>query len=185
MLQLASLGCVGVNLHGGSSEFLTAGLGGHTPGMEVAKTPQVMKSGFYTPIFSEPGAAVKAMPIFYGMLLANQFAGCTMMRVDGKIEGANATAYAARHEAGYKVALFNKDAVKAVDVSLRMPAKVRTATAWRMQAPALDSTEGVTLAGAEIREGAWSPRIVEPVAVKNGVAQIRIPAGSAALVHLS
>ena len=34
MLLLASLGCVGVNLHGGTSDFLTAGLGGHTPGME-------------------------------------------------------------------------------------------------------------------------------------------------------
>ena len=75
MLQLASLGCAGVNLHGGRSAFLTAGLGDHTPGMEVAKTPQAMRSGFYTPIFSEPDAPVKAMPIFYGMMLANQFAG--------------------------------------------------------------------------------------------------------------
>ena len=78
MLELASLGCAGVNLHGGRSSFLTAGLGDHTPGMEVAKTPQAMRIGFYTPIFSEPGAPVKAMPIFYGMLLANQFAGGTM-----------------------------------------------------------------------------------------------------------
>lgn len=185
MLLLASLGCVGVNLHGGSSAFLTAGLGGHTPGMDVAKTPQEMKSGFYTPIFSEPGAAVKAMPIFYGMVLANEFAGSTMMRVEGKIDGVNATAYAARHETGYKIAVFNKDESKAVDVSLRMPGKAQGATAWRMQAPALDSTEGVTLAGAEIREGAWSAKRSEPVAVKNGVARIRVPAGSAVLVFLS
>jgi hypothetical protein len=182
MLQLASLGCVGVNLHGGRSAFLTAGLGDHTPGMEVAKTPQAMKSGYYTPIFSEPDAPVKALPIFYGMLVANQFAGCLMMQVDGTIEGANVTAYAARAGSGYKVALFNKDESKAVDVSLRMSAKMRTATAWRLQAPTLDSTEGVTLAGAEIRAGVWSPRVVEPVAVKSGVARIRIPASSAALV---
>jgi hypothetical protein len=63
-----------------------------------------------------------------------------------------------------------------------MSAKMRTATAWRLQAPTLDSTEGVTLAGAEIRAGVWSPRVVEPVAVKSGVARIRIPASSAALV---
>jgi hypothetical protein len=186
MLQLASLGCVGVNLHGGSSAFLSAGLGDHTPGMDVAKTPQVMRIGFYTPIFSEPGAMVKAMPIFYGMLLANQFAGCAMMQVDGKMEGVNATAYAARHKSGFKVAIFNKDEFKAVDVSLRMPAKARTAAAWRLQAPALDSTEGVTLAGAEIGEhAAWSPRVVEPVAIRNGVPRVRIPAGSAALVLVS
>jgi hypothetical protein len=193
MLQLASLGCAGVNLHGGRSAFLTAGLGDHTPGMDVVKTPQAMRSGFYTPIFSEPDAPVRAMPIFYGMLLANQFAGGTLMRVDGlrvdgTIEGANATAYAARSKSGFKVALFNKDELKGVDVSIRapgrMPGKVRTATAWRLQAPALDSTEGVTLAGAEIRGGEWSPRTAEPVAVRNGATRIRIPAASAALVFL-
>jgi len=184
MLLLASLGCVGVNLHGGSSAFLTAGLGGHTPGMDVAKTPQEMKSGFYTPIFSEPGAAVKAMPIFYGMVLANEFAGSTMMRVEGTIDGANATAYAARNGAGYKVAVFNKDESKALDVSVRMPGKARKATAWRLRAPALDSTAGVTLAGAEIRDGKWSAKRSEAVAVKNGVARIRVPAGSAVLVFL-
>jgi hypothetical protein len=185
MLELASLGCAGVNLHGGRSAFLTAGLGDHTPGMEVAKTPQAMRSGFYTPIFSEPDSPVKAMPIFYGMLLANQFAGGTMMRVDGAIEGANVTAYAARHRSGFKVALFNKDEARAVDVKVRPPERVRTATAWRLLAPALDSTEGVTLAGAEIREGTWSPKQTEPVAMEGGTARIRIPASSAALVFMS
>lgn len=187
MLQLASLGCVGVNLHGGSSAFLTAGLGDHTPGMEVAKTPQAMKSGFYTPIFSEPDAPVKAMPIFYGMLVANEFAGGTMMQVDGlqaggTIASANATAYAARSGSGFKVALFNKDELKAVEISLHVPGKARKATAWRLRAPALDSTDGVTLAGAEIRAGEWKPRIVEPVELRDGAARIRIPASSAALV---
>lgn len=190
MLQLASLGCVGVNLHGGRSAFLTAGLGDHTPGMEVAKTPQAMRSGFYTPIFSEPDSPVKAMPIFYGMLLANQFAGSTMMQVDGlqadgEIAGANATAYASRHQSGFKIALFNKDALKAVDVSVRLPGDLHKATGWRLQAPTLDATEGVTLAGADIRAGAWRPRVVEPVVVKGGIARIRIPASSAALMFAS
>jgi len=188
MLELASLGCAGVNLHGGRSAFLTAGLGDHTPGMEVAKTPQAMRIGFYTPIFSEPESPVKAMPIFYGMLLANQFAGGVMLEVDGTIEGVNATAYAARSGSGFKVALFNKDESKTLDVSIRLPARVsgevRKATAWRLQAPALDATEGVTLAGAEIQAGQWSPREAEPVAVSSGVARIRVPASSAALVFL-
>jgi hypothetical protein len=186
MLLLASLGCVGVNLHGGTSDFLTAGLGGHTPGMDVAKTPQAMKSGFYTPVFTETGATVKAMPIFYGMMLANQFAGCTLLQVLGKMQGVNATAYAARHSTGYKIAIFNKDESKAVDVSLRMPGKANKATAWRLQAPALDSTERVTLAGAEIGVHAvWSPRVVESVAIKKGIPRIHIPPASAALVFVS
>jgi hypothetical protein len=186
MLLLANLGCVGVNLHGGTSDFLTAGLGGHTPGMDVAKTPQAMKSGFYTPIFTETGATVRAMPIFYGMLLANQFAGCTMLQVLGKMPGVNATAYAARHSSGYKIAIFNKDESKAVDVSLRMPGKANKATAWRLQAPALDSTEGVTLAGTEIAAHAvWNPRVVESIAIRKDIPRIHIPPASAALVLVS
>lgn len=189
MLELASLGCAGVNLHGGRSAFLTAGLGDHTPGIEAAKTPQAMRIGFYTPIFSEPDSPVKAMPIFYGMLLANQFAGSVMLEVDGTIEGVNATAYAARFKSGFKVALFNKDERKAVDVSLRVPDRLRggarKANAWRLQAPALDATEGVTLAGAEIRAGQWRPEKTESIAVRNGVARIRIPASSAALLSVS
>jgi hypothetical protein len=186
MLLLASLGCAGVNLHGGRSSFLTAGLGDHTPGMEVAKTPQVMRSGFYTPIFSEPDSPVKAMPIFYGMMLANQFAGGAMLRVEGKVEGANATAYAARQKSGFKVAIFNKDESRAVELSIHAPRRVRTATAWRLQAPTLDSTEGVTLAGAEIQAHAqWNPRVAEPLEVRNGIPHIRVPAASAALLFLS
>jgi Glycosyl hydrolase family 79 C-terminal beta domain len=185
MLELASLGCVGVNLHGGSSAFLAAGLGDHTPGMDVAKTPQAMRSGYYTPIFSEPDSPVRAMPIFYGMLLANQFAGGTMMRVDGKIEGANATAYAARQGSGFRVAFFNKDEMEDVEVTVHVPGKAHKAHAWRLQAPALDATEGVTLAAAEIRAGEWKPKMAEPVAVRGGVARVRIPASSAALLFVS
>ena len=36
LLTLASLGCAGINLHGGDSRFLSAGLGNHNPGLEVA-----------------------------------------------------------------------------------------------------------------------------------------------------
>ena len=124
------------------------------------------------------------MPVFYGMMLANQLAGGAMMQVDGKIDGANATAYAARFGARYRVAVFNKDAVKGVDVSIRVPGKARRATAWRLRAPALDATEGVTLAGAEIRDGEWRPKDVEAVEVRDGAARIRVPASSAVLVFL-
>ena len=55
-----------------------------------------------------------------------------------------------------------------------------------MQAPALDSTEGVTLAGAEIEPHAqWTPKIVEPIALEQGIPRIHVPAASAALIFLS
>jgi hypothetical protein len=186
MLELASMGCAGVNLHGGSSAFLSAGLGDHTPGMDVAKIPQKKRSGFYTPISTEPGSPVKAPPIFYGMMMANQLAGGTPLRVEGMPANVNATAYGAREGRSWKLAIFNKDAQQGLDLSISGPRGMRAAMAWRLQAPALDSTEAVTLAGAEIGEHAvWSPRVVEKITVTHGAARIHVPAASAALVFLS
>lgn len=192
MLLLASLGCAGVNLHGGSSAFLTASLGDHTPGMDVAKTPQKVKGGFYTPISTEPGSPDRAAPIFYGMLLANQLAGGMPLQVEGLPTGVNATAYSVQSDHGFKVAIFNKDEHQALDLILRVPlnlrppGKVRRATAWRLAAPALDSTQGVTLAGASIGEhAAWRPMQAESLPFQSETAQIRVPAASAALVFLT
>jgi hypothetical protein len=106
--------------------------------------------------------------------------------VDGSIEGVNATAYAAQHKTGFKVAVFNKDELKPIDLSIRAPRGVESAAAWRMQAPALDSTEGVTLAGAQIQAHAkWKPKVVEHVAVRNGIPCLRVPAASAVLLFLN
>jgi hypothetical protein len=186
MLELASLGCVGVNLHGGGSGYLTAGLGDHTPGMDVARTPQTQHSGFYTPIFTEPNMPARAMPVFYGMLLANQFAGGVLLDVEGSVKGANVTAYAVKDAKGFKVAIVNKDELNAVEISVHAGQPARTATAWRLRAPALDSTEGVTLAGAEIQAHAlWSPTSVESIEIRNGIPHIRVPAASAALLFLA
>jgi hypothetical protein len=185
MLQLASLGCVGVNLHGGSSGFLSAGLGDHTPGLEVAKTPQTMRSGFYTPIATEPGRTIEAMPIFYGMLLANQFAGGKFLHADVNMRSVNATAYAVRIRQSMKIAVFNKDSHKSIEISIHTPGTVKSARAWRLEAPALDAIDGVTFAGAPIlAHGQWHPGAPEPIPITDGVPRIQVRAGSAALVFL-
>ncbi len=182
MLELASLGCAGVNLHGGRSEFLTAGLGGHTPGMDSAKAPQTVRNGYYSPIQSEVGRAVKAMPAFYGMMLADQFAGCTMMHVECDWKGVNATAYAARGPDGVRVAVLNKDAEAALRIAVRGGLGSGSVRVWRLEGPRLDATEDVTLAGTEIRDHAqWIPQ-AERVDVRDGIARIRVPAASAVLV---
>ena len=186
MLQLASLGCTGVNLHGGVSAFLTAGLGGHTPGFETAKVQQKVRSGYYTPISSEPASPVRATPIFYGMLLANQLAGEKTLRVVGSLAGGNAAVYASKGTSAYKVAAINKDDRTALVLAIRSPKPIRAATAWRLQAPSLDSTEGVTLGGAEIAAHAqWAAKTLERLEVREGAAHLHLPPASAALVFLS
>ncbi len=185
MLELASVGCAGVNFHGGTQDKLTASLGDHTPGFDSAKAPQTMRGGFYTPIRSEPGQPAKAMPIFHGILLANQLSGGTLLDADLKATGVNATAFATEHEGQMRVALFNKDAARALDLAVRAPGRVKSAKAWRLEGPALDATEGITLAGAAVGSGAqWSPKTVEQLATHGDSARIHLPAGSAALLFL-
>jgi hypothetical protein len=185
MLELASLGCAGVNFHGGTEGKLTASLGDHTPGLDSAKTPQTQRGGFYTPIRSEPGQPAKAMPIFHGILLANQLSGGTLLDADLKAAGVNATAFATEHEGQVRVAVFNKDAAQALDLAVHAPGRVKSAKAWRLEGPALDATEGITLAGAAVSGGAqWSPKTVERLATHGDSARIHLPAGSAALLFL-
>lgn len=182
MLKLASLGCVGVNLHGGDSRFLSAGLGDHTPGLDASHQPQSMRSGFYTPIATEQGEPIHAMPIYYGMMLAEQFAGATLVESDLKTS-ANATAYAAAAGEGYRIAVFNKDENQSIELKVSAPHSIRRATAWRLRAPALDSTVGVTLAGSSIEPHAqWKAKDSERPVVEAEHTQVSIPAGSAVLL---
>ncbi|HWA93243.1 MAG TPA: hypothetical protein VG844_01480 [Terracidiphilus sp.] len=183
LLTLAANWCVGANLHGGQSKYLTAGLGGHTPGMNVAKGPQAMPSGFYTPIRTEPGLDVKAMPVYYGMMVAQQFAGTTMLRCDMSAPNADVTAYAGRAKKEMRVALINKGA-DAVDVTLR-GAGGKRARIWRLEGPALDATEGVALGDAEIASGAkWKPKD-EEVAVSGDAVKVKVPGASGVVVFVN
>jgi hypothetical protein len=183
LLTLAANWCVGANLHGGQSKYLTAGLGGHTPGMNVAKGPQAMPRGFYTPIRTEPGLDVKAMPVYYGMMVAQQFAGTTMLRCDMSAPNADVTAYAGRAKKEMRVALINKGA-DAVDVTLR-GAGGKRARIWRLEGPALDATEGVALGDAEIASGAkWKPKD-EEVAVSGDAVKVKVPGASGVVVFVN
>lgn len=184
LLALASLGCGGVNLHGGQSHFLSASLGDHNPGLRSAGDHrQAVSNGFYTPIRSEPGEVSFAQPIYYGMLLAQQFAGATMLKVD-PLPLAEVTAYAGVRDDRRLVALFNKSASTDVTVMLRAGVAVRRASAWELSGPALDATSGVTLGGSSVSgDGGWHPR-GNPLPVSQNEVRVRLAAASGLLVFL-
>src|SRR5580704_5227768 len=88
MLQVAQAGYIGVNLHGGGN-------------------------GLYTPIAGDTPEGFVARPVFYGMLLAQRFAGSTFVEASltGQSDTQNVTAFAAKNGAhGLKLAIFNKAA---------------------------------------------------------------------------
>jgi hypothetical protein len=185
MLDLATAGCAGVNLHGGSGSAVRASLGNHMPGELLIKNGQKVKGAFYTPIAGDLGDGFVARPIFYGMYMANQLAGLKSRPVNLTTSGVNATAYAGEKDGELRIALFNKDDAKDLKLNLRAPAGMAKAKVWRLTAPALDSTSGVTLAAAEITPAAtWSPAKIETPAIADGTVTLDLPHASAALVFL-
>lgn len=124
LLRLAKAGCAGVNLHGGGE-------------------------GYYAPITGEPNAT-RLRPEYYGMLLAQQFAGATFVAasVTGAAPGVNA--YAARGKDGLLVAVVNKTS-DPVDLTMQSgSASMKPAECWRLSAPSLDAKDGVQFARAAL-----------------------------------
>jgi len=185
MLSLAAAGCGGVNLHGGSRNMLRAALGNHLPGELVAKAGTDTKGGYYTPIAGEIDQGFKARPLFYGMFLANQLAGTQMKEVTLSAEGIDVTAYAGQDGAGWRIAIFNKDPSRTLDLTVQAPPRCHQSKVWRLVAPSLDATTGVSLAGAEVAPDlTWSPRTVEEYVVTGGYLRLDLPCNSAALLFL-
>jgi hypothetical protein len=126
LLLLASLGYAGVNLHGGTGQFVANSLGGKLPGDDIVRAnhdnPDLHPHPYYTPIANIKGQYV-AEPVAYGMKFARNFAGATMFPVDFKpMNGSSpvdATAYAAKLPTGQKiVAIINKDATQPLPIDL-------------------------------------------------------------------
>ena len=160
-LQMAAMGCVGVNLHGGAN-------------------------GFYSPIVGSIGSGFEVRPEFYGLMLAQQFAGRTLHRTTLEAQGANLTAYAAGGDGAQGlVAVFNKDA-RNVEVTLtEASGGFKWATVERLEAPAIDSKLGVTFEGAAVgSDGQFHARAGERLRSHSGKLSVRVPAYSAALIRL-
>jgi len=183
LLRLASYGCAGVNLHGGSATVIRLSLGGHLPGEQlVPDGPAIAAEGsFYTPIAGSREKGFKARPILYGMKLAGTLAGGHMRPVSFESNPANASAWAADMPDGHtRLVVINKDARQKLQLALPSG---KSAKVWRLQAPDLAATKDVTLAGAEIQPGkTWKPGREETLASANGEVRLDIePAAAAAL----
>jgi hypothetical protein len=119
LLQLASLGYAGVNLHGGDGQMVANSLGGTLPGEALMPDPKLPHPRpVYTPI-AHIGDQYLLEPVAYGMLFANHFAGATMIPLDFNPGPVNATAYAAKRPDGQLIlAIINKDEHLPIDLEV-------------------------------------------------------------------
>jgi hypothetical protein len=184
LMTLASLGCAGVNLHGGDSRFLSAGLGDHNPGLEAAgNKKQSAPNGFYTPISTEQGQPAEARPVYYGMMLAQELAGARMLPVEVEQAGM-LKAYAVERNGGTIIALVNKAPSGDREVSIAIDRPFYRAGMMRLTAPALNATTGVEFKRANLSsDGTWNPR-TEVMTARSNSLRITVPAASAAVLFL-
>jgi hypothetical protein len=161
MLQVAQAGYIGVNLHGGGN-------------------------GLYTPIAGDTPQGFTARPVFYGMLLAQRFAGSTFVEANlsGQSDVQNVTAFAAQNGShAFKLAIFNKAAAP-VRINMTGLPVAGKARAWWLKAPAIDSFEGVTFGGSRVGvDGAFHPRAEAQVKVSAGRGSLDLPGYSAAYIE--
>jgi hypothetical protein len=183
LLKLASFGCAGVNLHSGGASVIRLALGGHLPGENLAPDgPAIAAEGsFYTPIAGSRGMGFKARPIFYGMKLAGLLSGGKMRPAAFDQAPANASAWAAEMPDGRtRLIVINKDSRQKLRISIL---SAREAESWRLRAPGLAATSGVTLAGAGIQPGpSWQPLPAERVASGKGEVQFEVEPASAVAI---
>ena len=116
LLQFASAGCAGVNLHGGGN-------------------------GVYTPIAGDLSAGFVRRPEFFGIKLAKLFVGAALVQSSLRSSSGRVSAYAGRKGDRLLVAMINKTA-QWVAVQLPMP---RIREQWLLTGSAIDATNDVTI----------------------------------------
>lgn len=140
MLDFASFGCAGVNLHGGGN-------------------------GFYTPIAGSLAAGFVRRPEYWGIELVKPFVGATMVRCELHCANDRVRAYAARKAGAQLVLAINKTEEP---VAIRTPLG-RARREWLLTGPAMDAKDGVTLTehpanalrGGMLRVPAHSAMLIE------------------------
>ncbi len=141
----------------------------------------------YSPVVHDAAGVCSARPEYYALLAFAMATGDggRLLQVQPDVAGVNATAYAVRDAAGAVwVTVVNKDLAHDAAVELAVPAGA-TAAAYRLSAPSVDATAGVTFAGSAVADdGTWEVGRPGPVSVDAGVARLIVPHATAVVVRV-
>jgi len=188
MLDMAARGCKGINFHGGPGAQIAGSIGDKLPGARnEADLAEARLGTFYSPFAGDRAEGFSARPLFYGMMLVEQFAETTLVSNSFDALGANVTAYCAKAGDGWRIALFNKESGRDLTVHIDLGGlSVRRAVAWALTGPALDARQGIKLAAAEVEHGsaAWRPQNTHILPIRDGGLVVGVPHASAHLLFL-
>ena len=181
MLAMAQRGVAGINFHGGTLVSVESSLGREANTAVASADLSARRDAVtsrYSAIAGDVALGFQPRPLYYGMLLAQQFAGAQMLSGQLDAAGVNLTAYAAQRDGAVQLALINKDATRDVAVAVSGLQDYREGRLMRLSAPSLESKQGIVFEGAE---DTASPPVDVDV---HGICHVTVPRGSAAWVRL-
>jgi hypothetical protein len=183
MLALAQRGVAGIHFHGGTLESVEASLGHGVDAATTATNLSAQRDAVtsrYSAIAGNVELGFQPRPLYYGMLLAQQFAGAQTVPGHLNAAGVNLTAYAAQRDGAVQIALINKDAKQDASIAISGLKGFGAGQLMRLSAPSLDSRHGIVLEGVD---GAVAGHSISADA--NGTCHIVLPRSSAAWVRLN
>jgi hypothetical protein len=166
MCQAATFGCGGVNME---TDINQLGWISH-----------------YSPIVHDKDGTCEARPEYYGML-AFALAGKgnplgTTLEKDGEI---NLSVYATHEDEKIWLIVINKDLAWDAELTLPLPDGYSGPEAFRLEAPSVNSTDRLALAGTKISpDEQWVPGSPEKVLTEGRSARFSVPHASALLLRL-
>ena len=163
---LAQNGACGVNFHGG----------GNSTG--------------YTPIANDRnGRIIEARAEYYGILLFSLVANGKLMKVEQTGGASSLYSYAVDERDGTcSLIIVNNSRFEKVDATVKFTETFIEASAMVLTAPNVDSTNGVTLGGSQVKpDGTWEPmpRIAMKVGDEGRSLEVSVAPGSAEWIKLT
>ncbi len=138
----------------------------------------------YSPIVHDAAGHCTVRPEYYGMLAFAMSGKGDLVKIAMDKPELNFSAYATKDEAGLLVTLINKESGRDAIIALETPASFTRCEVVRLQAANLESHDHVTLGDKEVsNDGWWEPGEGEKLTPEQGVAQVKVPHASAALVR--
>lgn len=165
MFQVASANGVGVNIQ---TDVNQLGFQSH-----------------YSAIYRNASGKLEVRPSYYGMLAFSLAGKGKILKLATSVHELNLTAYATKNnQEEIWVTVINKDLESQANISIPVPTGYSSIEVLRLEAPAVNSLENVTLAGGKVDEkGQWKPEKMEQLKVEKNSVTCLVPATSAALMR--
>jgi hypothetical protein len=146
-----------------------------------------------TVIVENQGVVTGPQPAFYGLLVAALAGTGSMLSTQLTAGSLNVTGYAIQNPAGgMSLVVVNKDATQNLELSLTLPAPMKTGLLRTLTqlspgaaGPSLSALAGVTLQGASVAaDGSFNPEAGYPLTPDSDQLSCYVPALSAVLIQL-